>query len=182
MHIKLRLTICQAGSRQPLGRSDGFQSRMRHQSLSPGDWLFVCAAMAPSVVVVRRLADCSPGLSSFIVAIWHHVIHPRCRAGKCLFTLRRAQPPHVQYHLGVLLLNWLVCPSERGRFSSLVMESLAALVHLFQDGLDGGLLFVLLARPSSGPRSYDRWLTSGSDVVLCPSICWHLRWKAVELQ
>lgn len=46
MHSKLCLTICQAKSGQPLGRDDRFQSRMRHQSLSRGDWLFVCAAVA----------------------------------------------------------------------------------------------------------------------------------------
>lgn len=62
------------------------------------------------------------------------------------------------------MLNWPVCKCEQSRFSCLVIASLAAFGHLFQDGLDGGVLvvvfvlfsflfFFVLACLSSGPAA-----------------------------
>lgn len=161
MHIKLCLTICQTSSRQPLGRGDRFQSGMRHQSLSHGDWFIcVCGDGPPSQRGEGWLIAPSPSQHS----LWlpDTMLYTQCWAWKCLFTLRWAKPPHAQYHLGVFRPNWSVCCCERSRFSSLVIACLAAFVHLFQDRLDGGVLFVcFVGLPVFWPRCYDSWLTSG---------------------
>lgn len=51
--------------------------------------------------------------------------------GNAYLHLAGTKPPHLQYHLGVLKLNWLVCWREQCQFSGLDIASLAVLAHLY---------------------------------------------------
>lgn len=138
MHIKLCLTICQARSRQPLGRDDRFQSRMRHQSLSHGDWLFVCAAVA------LHLSEAKVGWLLPLPLCIHcgyltPCYTPNAERGNAY--LHFTGPSH--HMRNIIWVSWCwIGWCERSRFSSLVIASLAAFVHLFQDRLDRGVLVV----------------------------------------
>lgn len=182
MHIKLCLTICQARSRQPLGQDDRFQSWMRHQSLSRGDWLFVCAAVAlhlgeakvgwllplPLYIHCSYLTPCHT-LNAQHGNAYLHFAGPRLhmRSIICMFWCWIGLGAGVS---GAGLAVWLLPP-------------LAAFVHLFQNRLDGGVLAVcFVGLPVFSSRCCDSWLTSGKDASLCLSKSLvQKEWKALLL-
>lgn len=156
MHIKLCLTICQARSRQPLGRDDRFQSRMRHQSLSCGDWLFVCAAVA------LHLGEAKVG---WLLPLSLHI---HCSCLTPCYTLNAERGNAYLHFAGPILhMRNIIWASWCwiGWCAGLVvwlLPPLAAFVHLFQDRLDGGVLVVcFVGLPVFSSRCYDSWLTSG---------------------
>lgn len=158
MYIKLCLAICQARSRQPLGWVDRFQSRMRHQSLSRGDWLFVCATVA------LHLGEAKVG---WLLPL---PLHIHCAYLTPCYT-PGAECGNAYLHMAGLSLHMhnIIWASWRwigwcvqSRLSRLVIACLAAFVHLFQDRLDGRVPAVcFVGLPVFWPCFYDSWLTSG---------------------
>lgn len=161
MHIKLCLTICQARSRQPLGRGDRFQSRMRHQSLSRGDWLFVCAAVA------LHLSKAKVGWLLPLPLYIHCSYLTPCYTPNAESGNSYLHFAGLSLHMRNIIwvswcwIGWCAGVSRAG-FCSLVIASLAAFVHLFQDRLDGRVLVVcFVGLPVFWSCCYDSWLTSG---------------------
>lgn len=146
MHIKLCLTVCQATFGQPLGQDDRFGSRMRHQSLSRGDWVFVCAAAALHLSEAKvgwllplpRCIDCGYLTPCYTPSAEHgnaylHLAGPSLHMSKIIWVSWR-------------WIGW------RSRFSSYCF--LAAFLHLFQDRLDGGVSVVcFVGLPVSWPAA-----------------------------
>lgn len=161
MHIKLCLTICQASSRQPLGRGDRFQSGMRHQSLSRGDWLFVCAAVA------LHLSKAKVGWLLFLPLYIHCSYLTPCytpNAERGNAYLHSAGPSLHICNIIWVSWSWIGWFAGVGRAGLVVwlFASLAAFVHLFWDRLDRGVLVVCFAGlPVFWTCCYDSWLTSG---------------------